>query len=293
MIGLVTVLYKCDDMLEGFFKSLALQYFQDYHLYLIDNSVNDYTTNLISELVQKYQISYVSHVLNSENVGVATGNNQGIKASLEAGFTHTLLLNNDIEFSQPTLLGEMVQKAIDNKEAMVIPKICFYDTGLIWMAGGKFRFLTGYTKHIGEGKLDGVKFNRRRYFNYAPTCFMLISNSLFEEVGMMDDRYFVYFDDTDFVYRAYKKGYKILYLPEYTIRHKVSSSTGGKMSNFTIYYGNRNRLFFIRKNYPYYLKTLSILSFLVTLSVKLLLYSRDQRKALLSGFNSGFALKLK
>ena len=291
MIGLVTVLYKCDEMLEGFFKSLALQEFQDYHLYLIDNSVNDSTTNLISELVKKYEISNVSHVLNSENVGVATGNNQGIRASLEAGFTHTLLLNNDIEFSQSTLLGDMGQAAIDNNEAMVIPKILFYDSGLIWMAGGRLIKWRAITSHVGEGReSNSVKFNRDRYFEYAPTCFMLISNLVFEKVGLMDENYFVYYDDTDFIFRATKIGYRIFYLHHLEIYHKVSSSTGGSKSNFSVYYVFRNRMYFIGKHSSGIQRIVSKIYLDLLYIIKYILLPKGLRESLKLGYQEGLRL---
>jgi len=78
---------------------------------------------------------------------------------------------------------------------------------------------------------------------------MGIRASVFERIGLMDERYFVYYDDTDFVFRCLKHGLRLVYQGSAELRHKVSSSTGGGGSDFSIYYYNRNRLFFIRKNY--------------------------------------------
>jgi GT2 family glycosyltransferase len=47
-----------------------------------------------------------------------------------------------------------------------------------------------------------------------------------EEIGLMDEKYFAYYDDTDFVLRAIRKGYKLWYEPTIQINHKVSSSSG-------------------------------------------------------------------
>ena len=71
---------------------------------------------------------------------------------------------------------------------------------------------------------------------------MLIRKELFEEIGYMDEAYFVYYDDTDFVYRALRRGHNVLYVPESFLQHKESTSTGGKKSDFTLYYDTRKDL---------------------------------------------------
>ena len=61
-------------------------------------------------------------------------------------------------------------------------------------------------------------------------------------------KYFLYFDDTDFMYRANRKGYNIRLCQDCFIFHKVSLSTGGEHSPVNLYYSTRNRLYFIQKN---------------------------------------------
>ncbi len=293
MIGLVTVLYKSDEMLEDFFHSISIQTFIGYHVFLIDNSVNDSTDILIETLALKYSLNNFTHIKNHENVGVAKGNNQGIIASINSGYSHTLLLNNDIKFVQSDILEKLYSISITRNEVLVIPKILYFNSDRIWMAGGKFRILRGYTIHVGEGKRDSNCFNRSRYFDYAPTCFMLINNNIFNKLGLMDENYFVYYDDTDFLYRAYKAKIRIYYAPELTIYHKVSSSTGGSKSKFTLYYANRNRLYFIRKNYGFLQKSISIMYYFLTLLLKMIIYSKEQRIVLLQATFDAFKISYK
>jgi GT2 family glycosyltransferase len=280
-VGLVTVLFNSDSLLDGFFKSLSVQLFKDYHLYLIDNTSNDITNKLILELSIKYSITNYTHVANPDNAGIATGNNQGIELSLKQGTTYTLLLNNDIEFYQPELLGEMLYHAEKNSESIIIPKIFFYGTDKIWMAGGKFLMFKGSTIHVGEGNTDCAAYSQERYFNYAPTCFMIIDNKVFDIVGLMDEKYFVYYDDTDFMYRAYKKGYRVKLLPQYKILHKVGSLTGGTKSLFSIYYATRNRLYFIKKNLTGFHYLCSKYFTLISRFIKYIKYDKKQREQLL------------
>jgi GT2 family glycosyltransferase len=288
-IGLVTVLFNSDSLLDGFFKSLSVQTFKDYHLYLIDNTSNDVTDELIIKLTNKYKLTNYTHLKNPDNAGVAKGNNQGIELSLRECTTHTLLLNNDIEFDQPYLLENILAEAKKSGEAMLIPKIYFYDTRKIWMAGGAF-LPRGTAIHVGEGDDDGPKYNNEGYFNYAPTCFILINNLVFEKIGLMDEKYFVYYDDTDFMYRAFKKGYKIKLLPQLHVYHKVSSITGGAESLFSIYYGNRNRIYYIGKNFKGIYYGYAMAFTLITRIVKYLRYNKNQKERLMDGMRAGFDL---
>jgi GT2 family glycosyltransferase len=291
MLGLVTVLFNSDDVLDGFFRSLSLQSFKDYQLYLIDNTPNDKSDLLIDELTVKYGISNFTHLRNTENVGVAKGNNQGIELSLKVGTSYTLLLNNDIEFEQPDLLQGLINRAVKNQESLIVPKILFYDSKLIWTAGGKHLKFRATTKHIGEGEPDTQIYNQEKYVDYAPTCFMLIDNKVFQKVGLMDERYFVYYDDTDFIYRAVKLGYKVLYLPEYVVLHKVGSLTGGDESLFNIYWGTRNRIYFIRKNYGFFWRVMAISFTLLWKGIKCTKYSTSKREKTLAGIRDGFRIQ--
>ena len=94
LIGIVTVLYNSDKVLEDFFTSLAAQENVHYRLYVIDNGTTDSGSRLSRELAQAHGIAAVC-VFNNANVGVAKGNNQGIELALADGCTHVLLANND------------------------------------------------------------------------------------------------------------------------------------------------------------------------------------------------------
>ena len=289
-IGLVTVLFNSDMVLPGFIESLVTQSFSDYHLYLIDNTSNDATDALLCKLVAQYNLSNYTHVKNEKNVGVAKGNNQGIELSIKDGSTYTVLLNNDIEFDQPNLLRDMISYAENNNEPIIIPKIYFYDTQKVWMAGGKFLMYKGSTVHVGEGDSDGAAYSKEAYFKYAPTCFMLLNNEVFERIGLMDEKYFVYYDDTDFIYRAYKNGFKVKLLPSLHVYHKVSALTGGNESLFSIYYGTRNRVYFIGKNLTGLPYAVSMFFTINTRFIKYLKFNKLQRVELMKGLDAGFKL---
>ena len=289
-IGLVTVLFNSADVLPGFFESLSIQKFRNYTLYIIDNSLDDVSMNVARDLTEQYQMTNVVLIKNKENVGVAAANNQGIQLSLESDCDYVLLLNNDIEFKDENLLGSMLELAERRQEKLMVPKIYFHDSGKIWCAGGQISTLKGTTTHRGEGEVDHGQFDQEIHTNYAPTCFMLIHKSVFARIGVMDEKYFVYHDDTDFVWRANLAGFKIYYWAKGQVWHKVSSSTGGALSAFSVYYCERNRLYFIRKNFSFFFKIFALSFYFLTRPLKFKLLSKKLRPHFFSGISDGMKM---
>ena len=121
---------------------------------------------------------------------------------------------------------------------------------------------------------------------------MLVKSSMFSEIGMMDERYFAYSDDVDFVFRARRNGVSILYYPKATVYHNVGQSTGGAESLFSVYYSNRNRVYFIRKHYCGIKKIVALTVFLCTRVLKSILFTMAQRKKLVEALRDGFQIRL-
>lgn len=290
-IGLVTVLFKSDTVLPDFFKSIAKQAYTDYILYLVDNDPNSATDELIQKCQSEYPVTQYRHIKNKDNVGVAEGNNIGIKLSLEENCRYLLILNNDIEFEQDSVFGSMVSLYKDKGYSIIVPKIFYYDSRKIWMAGGYMNKWRALGIHNGYNKADAPRYNTPEFITYAPTCFMFIDGSVFDKTGLMDEKYFAYYDDTDFVFRALKLGFKMYYDPSISILHKVSSSTGGD-SSFYVYYSNRNKIYFIRKNLKGLVKYFAILYTFVTRLFYYVRFNKMQRKKLVQALSDGFKISL-
>lgn len=246
-VGIVTVTYNSEQVIEAFMDSINGQTYRDFILYVIDNASKDDT---LLRFEKNKSLNNFVLLRNSENIGVAAGNNQGIEAAISAGCKYVLLINNDTEF-EPTLITKLLMGLDEYDCKLIVPKILFHNEPTrIWSAGGSFLPFQAYKNiHIGEGELDSAKFNEAICITYAPTCCMMIESSVFESVGLMDERYFVYFDDTDFCLRVLRAGFKMSYLPTARLTHKVSSLTGGGCSEFTMRYMIRNRVYFLRKNF--------------------------------------------
>ena len=245
-LGVVTVTFNSAPFLAEFFASSWSQSLAAFRLYAVDNASRDATAQALSgESDPRLRI-----VLNSRNAGVAEGNNQGIVQALADGCEWVLLLNNDTSFS-PTLFAELIEGAQAYDWKVVVPKIHFDEpAGHIWYGGGGFNPRRGHTGyHTGIGAPDHAQFDASKTVDYSPTCSMLVHRSVFEQIGLMDETYFVYFDDTDFCWRLRQAGIPIGYWPRASLVHKVGGSTGGSSSPFSAGMTARNRLYFLRKHF--------------------------------------------
>ncbi|MEI6752664.1 MAG: glycosyltransferase family 2 protein [Paludibacter sp.] len=244
-IGIVTVLYKSESVLPEFFESIEKQTYKNFILYIIDNKSPD---NSLA-LSEKFKIisSFETVVIaNDDNYGVAKGNNIGIKQALVDDCDYILLSNNDVTFEKNTV-WDLLENLVSTNADMAVPKIYYRDTKLIWFAEGKFLKFNGQNIHVGYLENDNGKFDKKKIIETAPTCFMLIQKDVFKCIGLMDEKYFVYWDDTDFIYRSKKIGKTLWYFPKVTINHWEGTSTGVK-SDFSIYYLFRNFVYFTLKN---------------------------------------------
>jgi GT2 family glycosyltransferase len=249
-IGIVTVLYRSETVLPGFFDSLAKQTFKNFVLYVIDNKSPDGSLSLSCELAEKYSFQTII-VANDDNYGVAKGNNIGICKALQDDCDLILLSNNDVELSENTI--EALFQGLEKQKAdMAVPKIYYWGTNLLWFAGGGYCWYNGCSQHFGSMQEDMGEYDTSKSVLYAPTCFMLIRKKVFDNVGLMDEKYFVYWDDTDFVYRAIHKNNTLWYCPQSIVYHKEGTSTG-KQSDFSVYYLCRNFVYFTFKNRPFLL----------------------------------------
>jgi GT2 family glycosyltransferase len=248
-IGVVTVTYNSQEVLQEFLGSLAPQTYKNFVVYIVDNASRDQTL----EMARKWTALPVVVLANTENLGVAEGNNQGIRSALKDGCECVLLLNNDTVF--PADFVAHLYAGLDRYKCDMTTARMYYhqSPNVLWCAGGHFQPWLGYRiQHDGENKKDVGQYNQPRCVSYTPTCCLLVRRSVFDRVGLMDSRYFVYSDDVDFLYRCLKQGASLWYVPDARLWHKVGSLTGGAISNFVLRYIARNRVYFLRKNLPYW-----------------------------------------
>jgi len=252
-VGLVTITFNSEEVIEGFMNSVNAQDYPNYCLYVVDNNSKDNTLKIVDALGDKNKVVTIK---NDFNNGVAGGNNQGILKALKDGCEYVILINNDTEF-EASLISKLWRTSEELKYSIVVPKMLYYsEPDIIWFAGGYLKRSEGYRNHhIGSNEKDTGQYVDRE-ITYAPTCCALIHRSVFDDIGLMDEKYFVYFDDTDFWYRVLKHGkHKMWLLNDVKFYHKVSSLTKSKngtrlnfkFGDFFVRYSTRNRVYYLKK----------------------------------------------
>lgn len=238
-MGIVIVNYNGAKVQNNCIRSILRSDFKEFKIIVIDNHSKDNSMELLNE----FPDDRIIKIFCEENYGIAKGNNIGIAKSKELGMTYTLLLNNDT-LLPATLLTDMVENI--SEDLVIVPKIYYPDGNVLWYGGGKFIFSRGNARHLHyQQKDEGIQYEQ--YYNYSPTTCMLIHNSVFDRIGYMDEKYFLYFDDTDFCYRLYKNNIKIKFLASNYMIHLVGMSSGGDESKLAIYYMSRNKMYFVNK----------------------------------------------
>jgi GT2 family glycosyltransferase len=229
-------------------ESLGNMTYQNYKILIVDNASSD---GSVEVLRQRYPAMEL--IVSGRNLGFAGGNNLGIKRALESGTDYLLLLNNDTTV-EPGFLGKMVGTAESAPGIGIVgPKICMYsDPGKIWSAGGRIDMFAGKIGNLGEG-LPEKDFSGVRDVDYVSGCALLIKAEVARRIGLMDERYFLYFEETDWNVRAHKAGYRSVVDYDARIFHKAGISTA-KVKDSDYYYGPRNLPLFVSVNGRWYHK---------------------------------------
>jgi len=115
---------------------------------------------------------------------------------------------------------------------------------VIWYAGGIIDWDNILAKHRGIDEVDRGQYEETSETPFATGCCMLIRKEVVEKIGLLDEKYFLYFEDVDYSLRAKKAGFKIVYFPKAHLWHKNAASSGKPGSATHVYYQTRNRLYF-------------------------------------------------
>ena len=219
----------------------SIPFNEDMEVIVVDNGS-------IENEASKLKITYpqIKAIRSEKNLGFAGGNNVGIKA---AKGKYLYLINNDTIFKDfnPQILIKRLESS--TKIGMVCPKIRFaWDNNPIQFAGyTTISPITIRNKAIGFGEKDKGQYNTPHHTPYAHGAAMMLKRELIDNVGLMPECYFLYYEELDWSMMITRAGYEIWYEPACTIYHKESQSTG-QNSPLRTYYITRNRLLLVKRN---------------------------------------------
>jgi len=234
---------------------------------ILDNSSNDGSTVKLIDWLRNNNVNSLkkgtasfqnSKVLNAyfidlhyklfelkENYGFAGANNVGLNYASTFQYDYILLLNNDTLLINDSYKF-LIESAEENSRVGIVGgKALDFDRNKVVSAGGKINWLKG----CGNDILTSKVLSKKCYVDFVSGCFMLIRRELLDNIGYMNDEYFLYYEDVDYCLRAHQKGWKIVYQPNGLVLHKE----GGAIVNFSpeqYYWMSRARIIFNKRYNP-------------------------------------------
>lgn len=221
--------------------SLLAQKYPNFELIVIDDASTDGSQEVIKSIKSKVERQRVRFILieNKRHFGFAIVNNQGIKI---AKGKYVLLLNNDTKVTKDFLfpLVDLLEK--NSEVAAAQSKILVMDDPTLLDDVASYLTPFGFLYHIGFWEKDKPEFNRRQItFSPKGACFF-IKKAVLDEVGLMDDRFYCYFEESDLAWRMWLAGYKIFFEPKSVIYHVIAGSMKKQTSANRDYFAVKNRL---------------------------------------------------
>ncbi|MCA9960793.1 MAG: glycosyltransferase family 2 protein [Anaerolineales bacterium] len=208
---------------------------------VIDNGSGD---DSVSKM--EAALTDVTVVALPKNSGFAGGCNWGMRYAVNKGFAWALLLNNDA-FAASDMLMQLVEEVTDDI-ALLSPMIFYEEEPTrIWFAGGRQHPLLLEMRDSGQNKKDDSLWKTRDVDYLVGTC-LLVNLPIVMRVGLLDEQYFMYYEDLDWSIRLRLAGFRLRLVSNAHLYHRVSFSSGGEGSPLHRYYLARSSVRFFRRH---------------------------------------------
>ena len=256
LVSVIILNYNAGDLLLNCINSLKKSTYGNLEIIVVDNISSDNSQEKCKEKFPEIKL-----IQNKENLGYCGGNNVGIK---EAKGKFIVILNPDT-IVEENAIQNMCNTLDSNSEISVVGAKIIDPDGKFQLSSRRVypTFLTSLFQISGlsyifpKSKLFGrynytyISENSTHSVDSVSGACMMFPVSLYYELKGFDERFFLYFEDTDFCYQAKKKGYKIIYNPEVSIyHHKYGSSNNRILMNRIHFYVSMFKfLFKYRSNY--------------------------------------------
>ena len=247
LISIITVNYNGLNLTVELLNSIRQLSYKNVEIFVVDNASRETPQYFLAE-----QYPEVKFIRSEVNLGFAGGNNLAAK---QAKGDFIFYINNDAEITEGCLEKLVALFEKRPKLGIVSPLICYFkeskgaSNDLIQYAGmTQMNALTARNATIGEKTRDFGQFADAAPTAYAHGAAMMISRKASEKVGLMFEDFFLYYEELDWCERIRKAGFEIYVEPRARIYHKESATVGAD-STLKTYYINRNRVYFMRRNY--------------------------------------------
>lgn len=243
LVSIIIVNWNSKEDLRECLESFPKVKYPNHEIILVDNGSRDDSVEFVKNNFPKIRI-----VRSNKNLGFAGGNNLGFEKSKGK---YVLFLNNDtiiVEDFLTPLINFMEER---EDVGIVQPKILFHRPNLPLHhkinSVGSFLLKSGFLYHQDYGMADKKYSYPYEIFSAYGACF-LARKKIIDEVGLFDERYFAYFEETDLCHRVLLNGWKIMVLPDIFIYHKGAKTAEKLPTAFIQYHSFKNRIFTYLKN---------------------------------------------
>jgi GT2 family glycosyltransferase len=208
-ITIIVLSYNGGNLITRCLGSVWRLHYPNISVVVVDN----HSTDGSFEMIRK-NFPRSDYIRNQENLGYSAGNNIGIRFALERGADYVLLLNQDAVVPQDFIERLLAAAEEDSRSGIFSPVITEGEASTIWFAGARVSYLR--MKALHERR---VRSKKPYYTGYITGCAMLVRRQVFERIGLLDEDFFLYWEDADFCLRAKKAGFTCLMVPDAKAAH--------------------------------------------------------------------------
>ena len=209
---------------------------------VVDNASTDGSGKELSGILPQENFLQMN-----SNLGFTGGNNAGIRLAISRKVKYILLLNNDAIIAEDAIEKLTTLLETSPNVSVTTPMIYYHSQpGRIWSAGGEIDPRRAKASMLGTDEIDQGQFDNIPYrVDFASGCALMTRIETIEKAGLLDERFFMYFDEAEWCQRLGSMGQTIMLLPDAKVWHKIQPDQRN-LSPLVYYLMTRNRLLWIR-----------------------------------------------
>jgi len=223
-------------------SSLARSTYADNHVIVLDNHSTDGSIEAV-----RAEYPHVELIELVENAGYAGNNNVGIAAALQRGADWVFVLNEDT-ILDPNCIRHMLDVAQSDPSIGVVgPMVYHHDKPTVIQSAGGLLGANWESIHRGMDETERGQFSKPEGVEWISGCGILVRGDAIKQAGMLDARYFYFWEETEWCIRLGRAGWKVVHVPDAQMWHKGVTTDFQPKPSVT-YYASRNRLLTLAKH---------------------------------------------
>lgn len=214
LVSVVVLNYNGKELLDNCLTSLIATQFKDFEILFVDNGSSDGSVDHVRSNFS--QNSRVKLIENKENLGFAGGNNTGL---IRSRGKYVVLLNNDVQVTADWLTNLVQVMELDPTIGAAQCKLLLYHDRKTLDSAGSFLTRLGFLHHRGIGQVDVGQYDTVDEIFSAKGAAIMLRRQVLEEIGLLDDDFFAYMEETDLCWRIWLSGYRVVFVPQSVVYH--------------------------------------------------------------------------